>query len=338
MQFAFALCFEGKLAAELRKAGAEVYLLGSVKVSRPWTMWQAQSELNKLLVNKDFDVVICHACWTQAIFGGKIRAAQRPLVFWCHDYLQGEHWLEKWARINTPSLAIANSRYTLTSIPLIYTNIPSQVLFYPVQNLHLDEPNIRQVVRSQLNTPQETVVIILGARLEPWKGHSLLIAAFGELKNLTNWKCWIAGGVQRNHEKAYLRELEKQVNRLGITERVSFLGQRGDMSKLLAAADIHCQPNTGAEPFGIAFIEALYAGLPVVTTAMGGGAEIVDESCGCLVEPDNIQALSKVLASLITDAEYRYQLSLGTKARAKQLCDPQTQLDRLYSVLAPLIS
>ena len=56
---------------------------------------------------------------------------------------------------------------------------------------------------------------------------------------------------------------------MGIADRVRFLGERFDVPRLLAAADVHCQPNSGPEPFGIAFIEALYASLPVVSTRIG---------------------------------------------------------------------
>jgi len=55
--------------------------------------------------------------------------------------------------------------------------------------------------------------------------------------------------------------------------RVRFVGERLDVARILAAADIFCQPNIEAEPFGIVFIEALYAGLPVVASASGGALE-----------------------------------------------------------------
>ena len=64
-----------------------------------------------------------------------------------------------------------------------------------------------------------------------------------------------------------------------------FLGQREDVPRLMAAADVFCQPNTGPEPFGIVLVEALYAGLPVVTSGFGGAAEIVDQTCGVLTAP-----------------------------------------------------
>jgi glycosyltransferase involved in cell wall biosynthesis len=106
---------------------------------------------------------------------------------------------------------------------------------------------------------------------------------------------------------------------------------------LLVAADIHCQPNTGPEPFGIAFVEALYAGLPVVTTAMGGGLEIVDESCGKLVAPDDANALSQVLRSLITNPGERTALATGGLARADQLSNPARQMTRLHDLLSQLV-
>ena len=49
-----------------------------------------------------------------------------------------------------------------------------------------------------------------------------------------------------------------------------------------AAADVYFQPNTGPEPFGTAFVEALYAALPVVGTNVGGAAGIVTQDCGVL--------------------------------------------------------
>jgi glycosyltransferase involved in cell wall biosynthesis len=105
----------------------------------------------------------------------------------------------------------------------------------------------------------------------------------------------------------------------------------------LAAADIYCQPNIEPETFGIAFVEALYAGLPVVTTAIGGGLEIVDESCGRLVAPNDANALSQVLRLLITNSGERADLAAKGSARAYQLCDPARQLTQLHALLSRLV-
>jgi glycosyltransferase involved in cell wall biosynthesis len=146
----------------------------------------------------------------------------------------------------------------------------------------------------------------------------------------------MVGGAQRPHEKRYLKGLRAEAAALGIGSRVNFLGQRSDVARLLAAADIHCQPNTGPEPFGITFVEALYAGLPVVTTAIGGALEIVDGSCGMLVAPNDPAALAGALRRLIEDRELRARLGAAGPARAKALCDPQAQMLALARALTKL--
>ncbi|MBN3962676.1 glycosyltransferase [Nostoc sp. NMS8] len=338
MQPHFALCFEGRLANELRNLNANVHLLGNVRVSRPWTVWKARLQLEQLLRQEQFDVVICHSCWPQVIFGSVVRANRLPLVFWCHDLPNSKHLLEKWAKQVPPDLVIANSRYTQAAIPKLYPKIDSETLYLPVACANIgNNTSIRHVVRAELNTPDDAIVIVQASRLERWKGQSMLLSALAQLRHIPGWIYWLAGGVQRSHEALYLQELEVQVQQLGITEQVRFLGQRADVPRLFAAADIHCQPNTGAEPFGIAFVEALYAGLPIVTTAMGGVVEIVDDSCGRLVAPNDIDALSKILGSLISNPSERITLAAGGKLRAEHFCNPLKQLTQLYNILSKVV-
>jgi glycosyltransferase involved in cell wall biosynthesis len=169
--------------------------------------------------------------------------------------------------------------------------------------------------------------------MEPWKGHRQLLAALERLKAVPGWTCWIAGGAQRPQERIYCQQLQRQVAAAGLESRVQFLGQRSDVDRILAAADIHCQPNEGPEPFGIAFIEALDAGLPVVTVAMGGPVEIVDPTCGVLTPPGDIAALADALRRLIDDPAERRRLGTAGPERARQLCDPTARMQELQRVL-----
>jgi glycosyltransferase involved in cell wall biosynthesis len=338
MQPYFALCFEGRLATDLQRAGACVHMLGNVRISRLWTVWRVRRQLHQLIKQECFDVVICHGCWPQVIFGVVVKFHHVPLVFWAPDTPKGRNWLELWAKQIQPDLVIANSRYTQAAMPKLYPGICSQTIYNPVSYPDLpDRVNLRYAVRADLNTPDDAVVIIHASRLERWKGQTLLFSALAQLLDVPGWVCWMAGGTQRPHEAQYLQELQAQARKLGIADRVQFLGQRADVPQLLVAADIHCQPNTAPEPFGIAFVEALYAGLPVVTTAMGGGLEIVDESCGRLVAVNDANALSNVLRSLIANSDERAALAAGGPVRARQLCDPAKQLTRLYDLLSKLI-
>ena len=103
------------------------------------------------------------------------------------------------------------------------------------------------------------------------------------------------------------------------------------------AADIHCQPNESPEPFGIAFVEALWAGLPVVTVGVGGAAEIVNDSCGLLIPPANPRALADALHALIDDPARRARLGAAGQTRAAALCDPAHVIPEFHAALSRTI-
>src|SRR5437660_2705853 len=330
----FALCFEGRLSEELRAAGATVYALGGARVRSPLSVRRARRTLARLLDGQGFDLAVCHSAWTQALFGPVVRASGLPSVFWMHEPADGKHWLERWARRTTPDLVVCNSRFTSESLKSLYPRARAEVVHCPMSATaaRLSQAE-RAALRAELDTPDDAAVIAQTSRMESWKGHALHLEALARLKDVAGWVCWMVGGAQRPAEAEYVGELKARAARLGITDRVRFAGQRADVSRLLAAADIHCQPNTGPEPFGITFIEALDAGLPVVTTAMGGAQEIVDDSCGMLVSPNDPQALAASLRQLIQDSALRRRLGAAGPARARHLCNPAAQLQKLHRAL-----
>lgn len=335
MASSYALSAEGRLSEELRAAGAPVHLLGSVRARNPFSVRRARRALAELLRRERFDAAVCHSAWAQAMFGSTVRAAGVPLVFYLHGDVRGRHWTERWARRVRPDLVVGNSRYTLGTLPNLYPGARAELVAYPVEPA--DTAALRRerdAVRAELGAAPEDVVIVQSCRLEPWKGHRLHLEALGRLRGVPGWTCWQVGGVQRDSEAAYLRELQGQAERLGIADRVRWVGQRRDVPRILAAADVHCQPNLGPEPFGIAYVEALYAGLPVVSTEMGGAAEIVDPGCGILTPPGDADALAGALRRLVDDPGLRASLGAAGPARAAALCDPARQVERLARALA----
>ena len=298
----FAVCFERRLSGQLRDLGAAVHRLGDIRFSRPWTILSGRRQLRSVLNRRRPDALICHGSWIYSIAAPVARSAGIPVVFWLHDVAQGNHWSDRLSRRIRPDLIVANSHHTAASVSRLFPGRDAEVLYCPVESPEpFDRARVRAEVRAELGTEPDAVVLVMASRLERWKGHTLLLDALSRLSDRAGWTVWIAGGVQRPHEQVYLDELKAQAERSGIADRVRWLGQRSDVRRLLAAADLHCQPNTGAEPFGITFIEALYAGLPVVSTRLGGAAEIVDETCGVLVEPDCPDALASALRALFDD-------------------------------------
>lgn len=333
----FAFCFDAKAADAVRAGGAEVHILPEVRFRYPWTVVQARRAARRLCRARRPDVVVCHSFWPYAVFAPAVRRVGLPLVFWTHDTPRGIHWLERLAGRNPPDLAIANSRFTMEKLPTIFPDsVPREVIRYPVEPPSPVAPTTRAEVRRELQTAEDSVVIVQSCRMDAWKGHPQLIAALGRIRDRDDWTVWFAGGAQRPAERAYVAELRAQAQAAGVIDRIRWLGQRSDVARLLAAADVHCQANRDPEPFGIAFVEALDAALPVVTMRMGGAAEIVDESCGILVDPGDVPALADALAALIGDPARRARLGAAGPARARALCDPAGTLAALHDVLRPL--
>ena len=352
----FACCFEGRLSEELRTTGSVVHHLGEVRVRRPWAVWQARRHLRRLIRQEGYAVVVCHGAWPQAIFGPAALAGGAALVFWLHGATAGTHWLERWARKTTPDLAVCNSWFTALSLPAMYPRVRVEVLHCPVAAPDVSRTEeVRREVRRELGASDDTIVLLQASRMEPLKGHAFLLQALGQLRSEPGatgratspfanapgsdgdgngrWVLWLAGGAQRPEEQAYAESLRAVAAALGVADRVRFLGQRADVPRLMAAADVYCQANIGPEGFGISFVEAMYAGLPVVTTALGGAREVIDESTGVLVPPASVDALADAIDGLLTDPARRAGFGAAGPARARRLCDPATQSARLSRLL-----
>ncbi|HVA80776.1 MAG TPA: glycosyltransferase [Candidatus Binataceae bacterium] len=338
MEPEFALCFDGLLRERLLEQMVPVHMLGVVRARNPLQVIRARRRLYQVLRDRNIDVVAFEMPWALALFGPVARSAGVPLVFWMHGPATGRHWVERWAKFTRPDLAICNSKFTASTLPTLYPGMGAVVITYPVappQSHPLRED--RLAVRRELETPPDAIVIAQVCRMEPWKGHRLHLEALSRLRDLPGWICWIVGGAQRRDELRYEAELRAAARSFGIADRVRFVGERQDVSRLLHAADIYCQPNTGPEPFGIAVVEALHAGLPVVTSAMGGALEIIDPEVGFLTEPSP-DAVAAALKQLIEDGRMRAGLGAAGPARARQLADPDVQILRLKQVLDELVA
>jgi glycosyltransferase involved in cell wall biosynthesis len=109
------------------------------------------------------------------------------------------------------------------------------------------------------------------------------------------------------------------------------------VGRLMRAADLYCQGNRGPEGFSLAFLEASFCGLPIVTTDLGGAREMIDPETGILVPPGEDEAgLAEALGSLLSDHQRRAAMAARAREKAMRLGDPQQQIQRLASLLAAL--
>jgi glycosyltransferase involved in cell wall biosynthesis len=322
-----AVSFDGRLARELRDAGSPPHVLGEARFRRPDSVWRARRALRRLLTAGRYDAVIGHAPWSCALAGPVARREGRPLFMWAHDAPQPGGWPERRIARMPPDRFICNSRHTAAAIARWLPGVPRDIVHPPVPAAPAVSARERRELRAELGAGEGTTVILLASRLEEWKGHRVLLEAAGKLRG--DVAVWIAGSPQRPAEVEYFDEL----SRLAASGPVRFLGERSDVPRLMAAADIYCQPNTTPEPFGIAFVEALAAGVPVVTTAMGGPLEIVDDRCGILVREASANLVAEALQRLIDMPALRAALGAAAPARARRVSDPVARLAEVRDVV-----
>jgi glycosyltransferase involved in cell wall biosynthesis len=157
--------------------------------------------------------------------------------------------------------------------------------------------------------PGEPLLLALAALVRR-KGLDVLLDALARLAAAgPPPRLWIAG---EGPERA---ALERQAARAGLGERVRFLGRREDAADLLAACDVFVMPSR-REGLGVAALEAMAAGRPVVASRVGGLAAAVQEGgTGLLVPPEDPAALASALSTLLGDATLRARLGAAGPAR-----------------------
>jgi glycosyltransferase involved in cell wall biosynthesis len=202
-----------------------------------------------------------------------------------------------------------------TQVDLIRQQVlPSKVtVIYPGVDLtRFDVRETSPIIRCELGLPDWAAVIGVVARLDPIKGHTDLITAFPKILQAvpTARLVFIGDGPAAS-------DLRHQVHEVGLAEHVHFLGSRRDIPRLLRAFDVFVLPSH-QEGLGLAIIEAMAAGLPVVATRVGGIPEVVvEEETGLLVEPRNPPGLAEAIIHLLTNAHTRRQMSSKGRQRVE---------------------
>ncbi len=175
-------------------------------------------------------------------------------------------------------------------------------------------------------------IILCVANLIHYKGHlDLLEAAAAALPGHPDAALVLVG------DGAMRRTIEEAVARSGLQGRVHLLGQREDVPALLAAADLFVLPSH-EESFSNALLEAMAHGLPVIATAVGGNAEIVEDGVsGVLVPPRDPAALAGALAALLEDPAAARRMGEQGRARAAKLFPVDRMVQETEALYAALL-
>ncbi|MBK8179962.1 MAG: glycosyltransferase family 4 protein [Planctomycetes bacterium] len=201
---------------------------------------------------------------------------------------------------------------------------PGRVVLIPssVDAAQWEPKRARAEVRAELGAGPETRVVLTLGALVPRKGIDVLLAALDDL-SLRGIRpaVWIAGAGPASED------LARQARGLSL-EGVRFLGARADAPDLLAAADVFAMPSR-REGLGVAALEALAAGCPVVASRVGGLAEVVEHGeSGLLVDAERPEPLARALERLLSEPELRRRFAQAGRARVARLYSASSMVAR----------
>ena len=176
-------------------------------------------------------------------------------------------------------------------------------------------------------------VVMTIARLEKVKGIEYLIGAFARLSLPRRLSLVIIGdGSER-------KNLENLVKKLNLEERVEFLGEIPNerIPEYLAGADCFVLPSL-KEGFGIAVLEAMAAGVPVIASRVGGILDIIEDGkTGLLIEPGNPEEIAKAISKIYQDSVLREQLINNAIAELKRY-NWKNMAERVFKIYENIIS
>lgn len=179
-------------------------------------------------------------------------------------------------------------------------------------------------IRNEFCIPGEHIVISSISRLEIGKGHDDLLQAAALVIKKFPKAVFIIIGDDFDCEKGSIRkQLEKTAKNLGIEHNIIFTGWRDDVPEILQAVDIfvHC-PNRWLEGMGIATLEAMACGKPVIVTNNCGLAETtIDEYNGFVIPVGDHAKLAEKILVLINNNSLRDRMGKNSRARAEQVFD-----------------
>lgn len=170
---------------------------------------------------------------------------------------------------------------------------------WPAERAHylpnfVDATPLPPVSRANLDTPEDAPLLVALGRLHTNKAFDVLITALAQTAN--TW-LWIAGA---GPEK---ENLENLAEKLGVSNRVRFLGWRDDAAALYATADIFVCPSRH-EPLGNVVIEAWAQHCPVIAAAASGPKTLINSGKnGLLVAMDDADALAEAIQRLTNEPD-----------------------------------
>ena len=300
-------------------------------------------ELSRLA--RGYDVLYANSQKSMVVGALAGRLAGRPVIWHLRDLMTADHFSPAHRALTTLlsrlfiRRVIANSEATRDAFVRSGGSAARTVAVYnginpaPFEDVRPEEV---ERLRQQLGLTDVRVVGVF-SRLTRWKGQHVLLEALPQLP--ADVHALFVGDALFQEDRLYADALREQAERLGLHDRVHFLGFRDDVPLLLHVADVVAHTSTAPEPFGRVIVEGMLAKKPVVATRAGGAVEITERGrVGRLVPPGDALALSEALADLLGRPDEARRLAEAGYATAEARFTLRAMMERLEREIADVVA
>jgi glycosyltransferase involved in cell wall biosynthesis len=274
--------------------------------ARDWWRWRgAVRGLRGAIRAWRADAVLTHVSKAQLYAAPAAWLEDVPEVWWQHEDIALKPAMQRLATAMPAARVVCSAEWVAREQRALAGSAPVAVV-HPGIELPESAP------RRHRSTGARSLALGVVGRLARWKRVELAIRALPDLVEVApGARLQVVGGEE---DAGYAAELAAEAERAGVADRVVFAGHVEDAPAAIAGLDVllHCAHR---EPFGIAMVEALAAGVPVVALREGGPSEIVRDGVdGRLV--DDPSDLAAAVAGLARDPALRTRMGAAGRDRA----------------------
>lgn len=300
-----------------------------------WAVAADAGELAGVLHTNPPDVTVFWSPRAQTYGSTAHRAAGAPgRTAWVQHVMPSDFWLHRNASALPTDLVLCVSSAVARLQHALYPQSPTRVLHPGVD---LPDALSRETARTRLGCSTAGQLIGVVGRVEPWKGQDLAVRMLAELAVRVPATQLVLIGQQRSPMwPEFGAEVAALTHELGLADRIVFAGHIGDASALLPALDVLVCASR-EEGFGLAAVEAMAGGVPVVSTRCGGPEDVVEDGrTGLLVPAEDPGGLARAVERVLADDRFAADLVISARDAWRAGFTARRSAERFLGVVTDL--
>jgi glycosyltransferase involved in cell wall biosynthesis len=332
---------EGPLGIKLSQLGVEFECIPRGRMRYPLQLLHACRSLRESIIGSSIDLVLANSPQGYLYARLATLGLTVPVLLYYMTVPKKEIWkngiLDILLLIFKPK-AVFTASNKIKSIIEGWGLSPVHTVHHgtPIPTQTEDEKSIENKL-SEYGIRSSDPLILFPARLQPWKGHDILLSALPSvLKTFPNAHCVFLGGSLFGQDLKYPDHLKKRISEMFLTENVHLAGQQPIYPWLKRAALV-VHASTGPDPFPNVCIEALAAKRALITNTLSGTCEILTHDKDALiVEPNHPDSLASAIIKLLADKLTRARFASQGHQRYLETCTPKHMVEPVEKVMSEL--